>query len=183
MRRQLIISLVLILLLGAWIPAPAAAQIGAVGADAFEAAYLFVVQEHLRPVAPRDLLQGAIAGLNEYLRGRGLPPQSVTLTGPDARDLEAVREAVAAVGRRLGTAAAARDAGYAAITGMLRVVGDSFTRLVLPGTGRRDTRPAGYSGVGIVLDLEVHPPIVVEGIEGGPAQRARPPRGDILLGC
>jgi len=181
MRRQLVPSLVLILLLGAWAPAPAAAQIGAVGADAFEAVYLFVVQEYLRPVAPRDLLQGAVAGLNEYLRSRGLPPQSVTLTGQDARDLEAVREAVAAAGRRLGTAAAARDAGYAAITGMLRVVGDPFTRLVLPGTGRRDTRPAGYSGVGIVLDLEVHPPIVVEVIDGGPAQRAGLQRGDILM--
>ncbi len=181
MRRQLVPSLVLILLLGAWAPAPAAAQTGAVGADAFEAAYLFVVQEYLRPVAPHDLLQGAVAGLNEYLRGRGLPSQSVTLTGQDARDLEAVREAVAAVGRRLGTAAAARDAGYAAITGMLRVVGDPFTRLVLPATGRRDTRPAGYSGVGVVLDLEVHPPIVVEVIDGGPAQRAGLQRGDILM--
>src|SRR3970040_1488216 len=114
MRRQLVPSLVLVLLLGAWAPAPAAAQICAVGADAFEAAYLFVVQEYLRPVAPRDLLQGAIAGLNEYLRSRGLPPQSVTLTGQDARDLEAVREAVAAAGGALGataTAACARRVG------------------------------------------------------------------------
>ncbi len=181
MRRHLIASLLLVLAAGATAVAPAVAQSGHVGADAFEAAYLFITREYLRPVVPRDLLQGAVAGLAAYLRDRGLPPQPVMLSGQDGRDLEAVRVAVLAVGRRLGSAAAERDAGYAAIDGMLRVLGDPFTRLLLPGSGRGEVRPGGYSGVGVVLDLEVRPPMVVEVMEGGPAQRAGLRRGDLIM--
>ncbi|MDQ7849677.1 MAG: S41 family peptidase [Armatimonadota bacterium] len=181
MRSCLIVSLLLVGALGAVAVAPAVAQSGHVGADAFEVAYLFVTREYLRPVPSRDLLQGAVAGLAAYLRNRGLPPQPITLSGQDGRDLEAVRAAVIAVGRRLGSAAAEREAGYAAIDGMLRVLGDPFTRLLLPGSGRGEVRPGGYSGVGVVLDLEVRPPVVVEVVEGSPAQRAGLRRGDLIL--
>ncbi len=160
---------------------PAAAQTQDIGADSFEAAYLFVVREYLRPVTSRDLLQGALAGLAEHLRARGLPVPRVTLTGQEARDVEAVREAIAGVGRRLGTASGSRDAAFAAIRGMLQPLGDPFTRLVLPTAGPRDSRPSGYSGVGVTLDLEVHPPVVVEVLEGSPAQRAGVRIGDIVM--
>jgi carboxyl-terminal processing protease len=181
MRRYLIVFLLPVLALGAAAVAPAVAQSGHVGADAFEAAYLLITREHLSPAAPRDLLGGAAAGLEAYLRGRGLPPQPLVLSGHEGRDLEAVRAAVIAVGRRLGSAAAERDAGYAAIEGMLRVLGDPFTRLLLPGSGRGEARPGGYSGVGVVLDLEVRPPMVVEVIDGSPAQRAGLRRGDLIM--
>ncbi len=181
MRRYLVVSLLLAGVAGATAAAPAVAQSGHVGADAFEAAYLFITREYLRPVAPRDLLQGAVAGLAAYLRNRGLPPQPVTVTGQEARDLEAVRAAIIAVGQRLGSAAAERDAGYAAIDGMLRVLGDSFTRLLLPGRGREEARPGGYGGVGVVLDLELRPPMIVDVVEGSPAQRAGLRRGDLIL--
>ncbi len=160
---------------------PAAAQTQDIGADSFEAAYLFVVREYLRPVASRDLLQGALVGLAEHLRARGLPVPRVTLAGQEARDVEAVREAIAGVGRRLGTASGSRDAAFAAIRGMLQPLGDPFTRLVLPTAGPRDSRPSGYSGVGVTLDLEVHPPVVVEVLEGSPAQRAGVRIGDIVM--
>lgn len=180
MTRALVLALLLILSPG-FIVRPAAAQSIEVGADAFEAAYLFVTKDHLRAVPSRDLLAGALTGLVEHQRSRGLTQRPVTLTGVEARDLAAVREAITAVGRRAGTTAGSRDAGYAAIEGMLRAVGDPFTRLLVPTTGRRETRPAGYSGVGIVLDLEVHPPVVVEVIDETPAQRAGLRRGDILM--
>ncbi len=160
---------------------PAAAQTQDIGPDSFEAAYLFVVREYLRPVASRDLLQGALVGLAEHLRARGLPVPRVTLAGQEARDVEAVREAIAGVGRRLGTASGSRDAAFAAIRGMLQPLGDPFTRLVLPTAGPRDSRPSGYSGVGVTLDLEVHPPVVVEVLEGSPAQRAGVRIGDIVM--
>jgi carboxyl-terminal processing protease len=164
--------------------APASAQSIEVGADAFEAAFLFVQKEALRAVPSRDLLAGGTAGLADYLRTRGFPTIPVVLTGTDPHDLAALRDAIITAGRRGGSAAAARDAGYAAIDGMLKVVGDPFTRLLVPvgsSGARRESRPAGYSGVGIVLDLEVHPPVVVEIIDDTPAQRAGLRRGDILM--
>ncbi len=162
---------------------PASAQTIDVGADAFEAAYLFVQKDHLRAVPSRDLLAGGVAGLSEYLRVRGLPAVPVAITGSETRDLSVLRDAITAAGRRVGTIAAGRDAGYAAIDGMLKAVGDPFTRLLVPTSSgaRRESKPAGYSGVGIVLDLEVHPPVVVEVIDDTPAQRAGLRRGDILM--
>jgi carboxyl-terminal processing protease len=166
------------------LPRPASAQSIDVGADAFEAAFLFVQKEHLRAVPSRELLAAGAAGLADYLRTRGFPPVSIALTGSEPRDLTAIREAIITAGRRGGSVAAARDVGYAAIDGMLKAVGDPFTRLLVPtpssGT-RRESRPAGYSGVGIVLDLEVHPPVVVEIIDDTPAHRAGLRRGDILM--
>jgi len=175
-------ALAVVLAIGT-LAAPASSQSLDVGADAFEAAYLFVQKDHLRAVPARELLAGGVAGLRDYLRTRGLAAVPVALTGSEPRDLAAVRDAITAAGRRVGTGAAARDAGYAAIEGMLKAVGDPFTRLLVPspGTTRRESRPAGYSGVGIILDLEVHPPVVVEVIDETPAQRAGLRRGDILM--
>lgn len=180
MTRRLIPALALAVMCAVLVP-PVAAQSADVGADAFEAAYLFVTREFLRPVSSRDLLQGALAGLAEFLRARGLPVPSVVLNGQESHDLQVVRDAVAGVGRRLGTATGARDAGYAAVDGMLRELGDPFTRLVVPTSGRREVRPSGYSGIGVVLNLEVHPPVVTEVIDGTPAQRAGLRPGDILM--
>ncbi len=185
MRRRSLPAVILTLLLTfGLVTPPAAAQSFEVGADAFESAFLFTQKEALRAVPARDLLAGGAAGLADYLRTHGYSPVPVVLTGTESHDLAAVREAIITAGRRGGSAAAARDVGYAAIDGMLKVVGDPFTRLLVPtaSTGaRRETRPAGYSGVGIVLDLEVHPPVVVEIIDESPAQRAGVRRGDILM--
>lgn len=179
-RMPLAVALVLALLLGV-MPQLGVAQTLSTGAEAFEAAYLFIIQEHLRPAPSRELLQGAVAGLAAYLRGRGLLPQTIVLKGPETQDLVTVRDAIAGAGRRLGTAASARDAGYAAIDGMVQVLGDPHTRLVLPTQGRSAPPPAGYSGVGVVLDLTVHPPVVTQVLDGSPAHRAGLRTGDIVM--
>lgn len=162
-------------------PAPPAwAQTLDLGAQAFEAAYLILSRQHLRALPPRDLLQAAVNGLNLFLRDRGMAYIAVPLSGVESRDLPAVREAVARVGMRLGTPALALDAGHAAIEGMIRALEDPFTRLLHPTAGRQ-VQPAGYGGVGVVLDLTVHPPVVTQVTEGGPAQRAGVRRGDIVM--
>jgi carboxyl-terminal processing protease len=76
-----------------------------------------------------------------------------------------------------------RDMTYGAIRGMLASLGDPHTVLVEPPQHRleTDTFEGGFGGIGVVVAIEDHQPIIVEVHPGSPAEKAGLQGEDALL--
>lgn len=176
-------AILLPLLMIAVLPPPALAQIPepVLAADAFESAFLTLSRQHLKAPPSQDLLQAAVGGLSQFLRDRGFVPPAVTLSGLETRDVTSIRDAILRIAARMPSLSP-YELAYASIDGMVRSIGDPFTRLVHPTLGPPIRRsPPGYSGIGIILQTDAHPPVVAEVFDGGPAGRAGVRPGDVIV--
>jgi carboxyl-terminal processing protease len=75
------------------------------------------------------------------------------------------------------------DMTYGAIRGMLAALGDPHTVFVEPSQHRleTDTFEGGFGGIGVVVAIEDHQPVIVEVHPGSPAEKAGLQGGDVLL--
>jgi carboxyl-terminal processing protease len=173
----------LVLLVGALAPA-AAAQSSDVGALVFVEAYRVLRDEALARPPVETLLQGADAGLRQFLREEGGVPASLgalVLTGDERADVDQVLqriEHVRALSRRPAQAA------HAAIAGMVAALRDPNSAFYSPEAFAQFNRRIGreeFVGIGIVIEDRAGQPVIAEVLENSPAGEAGVRSGDVIL--
>ncbi|MDR7421375.1 MAG: S41 family peptidase, partial [Armatimonadota bacterium] len=184
MRTRLTHLLVtLVLIVGLLAPA-AAAQSTDVGALVFVEAYRVLRDEALARPPVETLLQGADAGLRQFLREEGQAPASLgalTLTGDERTDVDQVLhriEATRALSRRPAQAA------HAAIAGMVAALRDPNSAFYTPEAFAQFNRRIGreeFVGIGIVIEDRAGQPVITDVLENSPAGEAGVRGGDVIL--
>jgi carboxyl-terminal processing protease len=136
----------------------------------------------------QTLLDGAVAGLRSYVKSRGghvdrIP--SMRSTGNDQSDLNALNHELALADEKFGSSMGERNLVYAAISGMMDSLHDRWTVFMSPKDFRslnEGLDGGNFAGVGIVLDVDPASKslLVVQTIDGGPADKAGVQAGDVI---
>lgn len=145
--------------------------------------------EFYRSVDDQTLLDGAVSGIRDAVRSKGGDPAKVpTLRGLGSRsaDISLLNQELATVDRDYGKIVGERILAYGAIAGMLKSLNDRWTVFMTPDEYKalnQDLDGGGFPGIGVVMDTDTatKSPIIVQVVEGGPAQRAGLEVGDIIL--
>ena len=145
--------------------------------------------EFYKKVADQVLLDGAVSGLRAVITKHGGDPSKV----PQLHDAGNANADVTELNQELDVASKAtagtiadRELAYGAISGMLKSLNDRWTAFLSPREFRslnEGLQGGNFSGIGIVIDVDqtTKSLLVVQTIEGGPAQRAGIMPGDIIL--
>jgi carboxyl-terminal processing protease len=139
-------------------------------------------------VDDQTLLDGAVAGLRAAaaaarLDARSLP--TLHATNNPASDSSRLDDELALASHDYGKKIPERLLSYAAIKGMMESMHDRWTVFMDPAEyrGLNEGLDGGnFPGVGILIELDqtTQSPIVVQTIDGGPAQQAGMQAGDIV---
>ena len=145
--------------------------------------------EFYRAVDDQVLLDGAVSGMRDVVRSKGGDPSKIpSLHGAGSRsaDISLLNQELATVERDYAKSVGERVIAYAAISGMLKSLNDRWTVFMTPEEYKalnQDLDGGGFPGIGVVMDTDTatKSPIIVQVVEGGPAQRAGLQVGDIIL--
>jgi len=145
--------------------------------------------EFYHAVDDQVLLDGAVSGMKDAVRSKGGDPSKIpTLHGSTSRsaNISMLNAELAAVDRDYGKLAGERTIAYGAISGILKSLNDRWTVFMTPEEYKalnQDLDGGGFPGIGVVMDTDAatKSPVIVQVVEGGPAQRAGLQVGDIIL--
>ncbi len=183
-RRFGPLLLAFVLTIGLLAP-PVTAQQPDPGAALFREAYQILRDDALAQPTLDTLLQGADAGLRQFLRERGQNPTllgTLSLTGDERVDLSAVLS-------RIDQAHAATDATriqavYAAIAGMVAALRDPNSAFFQPDAFAqfvRRTRGDDFVGIGIVIEDRGGQTVITDVLDNSPASESGLRDGDVIL--
>jgi carboxyl-terminal processing protease len=135
------------------------------------------------------LLDGAVSGMRQAVKGHGGDPgklASIHATSSDASNIAALNHELLTADRDFGTAVGDRNIAYAAIDGMMQSLHDRWTVFMTPKEYRSLSEGldgGNFAGVGIVIDVDATSKslLVVQTIDGGPAEKAGLQAGDVIL--
>jgi carboxyl-terminal processing protease len=135
------------------------------------------------------LLDGAVLGMRQAVKAHGgdagkLP--SIHATSSDASNIAALNHELLTADKDFGTAVGDRNLAYAAIDGMMDSLHDRWTVFMTPKEYRSLSEGldgGNFAGVGIVIDVDAATKslLVVQTIDGGPAEKAGLQAGDVIL--
>lgn len=168
---------------------PSRASSDEVGRSMLDYSFEQAISEFYKSTTDQTLLTGAITGLREYVKSHGGDPNKIrTLrgSGSDESDIAALNSTLALADQKFGSTLGNRNLAYAAIAGMMDSLHDRWTVFMSPKDFRslnEGLDGGNFAGVGIVLDVD---PIsksllVVQTIDGGPADKAGLQAGDVIL--
>lgn len=168
---------------------PSRASSDEVGRSMLDYSFEQAITEFYKQTDDQTLLSGAVTGLREYVKSHGGDPNKIpTLrgSGSDDSDITALNGSLALADQKFGATLGDRNLAYAAIAGMMDSLHDRWTVFMSPKDFRslnEGLDGGNFAGVGIVLDVD---PIsksllVVQTIDGGPADKAGLQAGDVIL--
>lgn len=139
-------------------------------------------------VGDQVLLDGAVNGMQQVIKGRGGNPSvvhTVRQTGSESGDVAELNHLLV-VATRAAKVVGERDIAYGAIAGMMQSLRDKWTTFLTPKQFRalnEGLDGGNFPGVGIVIDVDpVSKSLLVQQVlEGGPAQKAGLQPGDVVL--
>ena len=145
--------------------------------------------EFFKAVDDQVLLDGAVDGMRNAVKSKGGDPAKVPSLhggGSKSADLSLLNQELLTVDRNYGKSVGEKEIAYGAIAGMLKSLGDRWTVFMTPDEYRslnQNLDGGGFPGVGVVIDTDpaTKSLLVVQVIEGGPAQKAGIEPGDIIL--
>lgn len=196
--RAFIILLIIILLLGGiggpTIPRAVADEKG-IGLNEINAAIELLREEYIGEVDSVKLLNGAMEGIDKFLKLKKLDRKGVTAEINSDRSLEAnMRSFGAAYGKILmynGDKIKENDLAYAALKGIMEALqkgyDDPYSTAMDPkefGLLQEQLNSKGFTGIGILIEVDKKNNdmlMVVEPIEGSPADKAGIKAGDYVL--
>ncbi|HXW75848.1 MAG TPA: PDZ domain-containing protein, partial [Candidatus Eremiobacteraceae bacterium] len=141
-----------------------------------------------QPVTDQSLLNGAVTGMRTavvHVHGDPNRLPSLHASNDAATDSGLLDHELALASKDFGKQITERDLSYAAISGMMDALHDRWTVFMDPTEfrGLNEGLDGGnFPGVGILIDLDkdTQSPLVIQTIDGGPAQRAGIQAGDIV---
>ncbi|MDQ2816583.1 MAG: S41 family peptidase [Candidatus Eremiobacteraeota bacterium] len=145
--------------------------------------------EFYKQTGDQVLLDGAVAGLRAAVKEHGGDPNKL----PDLHqarsadlDVSALNRELALASREFGSSVGERQLAYAAIKGVMDSLHDRWTVFLDPKDYKslnEGLDGGNFPGVGVVIDIDAATKslLVVQTIEGGPAQKAGVQAGDIVL--
>lgn len=168
---------------------PARAATDEVGRSMLDYSFERAASEFYKSTNDQTLLTGAVSGLRDYIKSHGGDPNKIPAlrsSGSDGSDVTALNHDLEIADQKYGTTLGDRNLVYAAITGMMDSLHDRWTVFMSPKDFRslnEGLDGGNFAGVGIVLDVD---PIsksllVVQTIDGGPADKAGVQPGDVIL--
>jgi carboxyl-terminal processing protease len=142
-----------------------------------------------KPVSDQTLLDGAVAGMRLAAAAAHQDPRKLpTLHAKNnaAADTVQLDAELTTAEHDFGHVVGEREFSYAAIKGMMEALQDRWTVFMDPNEyrGLNEGLDGGnFPGVGILIDLDkdTQSPLVVQTIDGGPAQKAGVLAGDIVI--
>ncbi len=145
--------------------------------------------EFYKKTNDQALLDGAVSGMRAIVKTHGGDPNKLPLlhdTGNDSADVAALNHELLVADRDFGQAVGERNMAYAAIDGMMQSLHDRWTVFMTPKEYRslnEGLDGGNFAGVGIVIDVDATTKslLVVQTIDGGPAEKAGLQAGDIIL--
>ncbi len=135
------------------------------------------------------LLDGAVSGLRDAVKSHGGNPSKVPTvhgSGSSSGDLSQLNHELTVVDHEFGQSVGDRNLAYAAIDGMMQSLHDRWTVFMDPKEYRslnEGLDGGNFAGVGIVIDVDPNTKslLVVQTIDGGPADKAGLQAGDVIL--
>jgi carboxyl-terminal processing protease len=151
-------------------------------------AFARATSQFYKPTDDQALLNGAVAGMRlAVAAGHGDPTKLPDLHagGSTSADSAALDSELALATKKFGQSVGERELSYAAIKGMMDSLHDRWTVFMDPKEYRslnEGLDGGNFPGVGILIDLDQasQSPLVVQTIDGGPAQKAGVQAGDIV---
>jgi carboxyl-terminal processing protease len=167
---------------------PSRAASDEVGRSMLDYSFEQALSQFYKETRDQTLLDGAVTGLRIYIKSHGLDPNKIPSlhgSGSDQTDVTALNHVLALADVKYGTKLGDRNLAYAAIAGMMDSLHDRWTVFMSPKDFRslnEGLDGGNFAGVGIVLDVD---PIsksllVVQTIDGGPADKAGVQAGDVI---
>jgi len=188
--RSLILAAVLCLGAGAGNTALAAAS-GAddVGRSMVDYSFERASVEFYKNTQPQALLDGAVDGMRAAVKGHGGDPKKLPALhdgGSNSADIAALNHELLLADHEFGATIGDRNLAYAAIDGMMQSLNDRWTVFMTPKEYRslnEGLDGGNFAGVGIVIDVDptTKSLLVVQTIDGGPAEKAGLQAGDVIL--
>jgi carboxyl-terminal processing protease len=168
---------------------PALAASDDLGRSMVDYSFQQALTQFYLPTNDQELLSGAVSGLRDAVTGHGGKADAVPAlraTGNSSSDLAQLNRELDIVDRKFGASVGDRNLAYAAIAGMLGALHDRWTVFLSPKDFRslnEGLDGGNFAGVGIVLDLDPQTKslLVVQTIDGGPADKAGMQAGDVIL--
>lgn len=168
---------------------PSRASSDEVGRSMLDYSFEQAISEFYKSTTDQTLLSGAITGLRDYIKSHGGDPNKIPTahgSGSDESDIAVLNNTLALADQKFGSTLGNRNLAYAAIAGMMDSLHDRWTVFMSPKDFRslnEGLDGGNFAGVGIVLDVD---PIsksllVVQTIDGGPADKAGLQAGDVIL--
>jgi carboxyl-terminal processing protease len=145
--------------------------------------------EFYKKTGDQVLLDGAVLGLRNIVKGHGLDSSKLPQlrqSSSDSADLAALNHELQLADQQFGQTVGERNLVYAAIGGMMQSLRDRWTVFMTPKEYRslnEGLDGGNFAGVGIVIDVDPVSKslLVVQTIEGGPADKAGVAAGDVIL--
>ncbi len=168
---------------------PSRASSDEVGRSMLDYSFEQAISEFYKSTTDQTLLSGAITGLRDYIKSHGGDPNKIPAvhgSGSDESDIAVLNNTLTLADQKFGSTLGDRNLAYAAIAGMMDSLHDRWTVFMSPKDFRslnEGLDGGNFAGVGIVLDVD---PIsksllVVQTIDGGPADKAGLQAGDVIL--
>lgn len=189
MTAALIAAALLLSLTVGVFPNPARAASDDVGRSMLDYSFERAISEFYKQTTDQTLLSGAISGMRDYVKGHGGNPDKIPSlrgSGSDSADVSALNHALQLADSSYGPSMGDRNIAYAAIAGMMQSLHDRWTVFMSPKDFRslnEGLDGGNFAGVGIVLDVDPLSKalLVVQTIDGGPADKAGIQPGDVIL--
>ncbi|MBV8203674.1 MAG: S41 family peptidase [Candidatus Eremiobacteraeota bacterium] len=160
-----------------------------VGRSMVDYSYERAASEFYKRTDAQAILDGAVSGMRAAIKGHGGDPDKLPLvhaTNSDASNLASLNHELLTADHDFGTMVGDRNMAYAAIDGMMQSLHDRWTVFMTPKEYRSLSEGldgGNFAGVGIVIDVDpgTKSLLVVQTIDGGPAEKAGLQAGDVIL--
>jgi len=145
--------------------------------------------EFYKKTTTQALLDGAVAGMRAIVKSHGGDSNKLPAlrdAGNDNADITALNHELLQADHEFGQMVGDRNIAYAAIDGMMQSLHDRWTVFMTPKEYRslnEGLDGGNFAGVGIVIDVDANTKslLVVQTIDGGPAEKAGIQAGDLIL--
>ena len=142
-----------------------------------------------KPTSDQVLLDGAVSGLRNEIKQHGGDANKIPALHQGSSlnaDIDALDAELRLADRQFGAQIGDRQLAYAAIKGLLASVHDRWTAFLDPKEYKslnEGLDGGNFPGIGVVIDIDAVSKalLVVQTLEGGPAQKAGLQPGDIVL--
>lgn len=159
-----------------------------VGRSMLDYSFERAASEFYKKTGNQTLLDGAVVGLRATVKRHGGDPNKIPAlrdAGSDSADIQALNRELQSADQMFGSSIGDRNLAYSAIDGIMQSMHDRWTVFMTPREYRslnEGLDGGNFAGVGIVIDIDpmTKSLLVVQTIDGGPAQKAGVQAGDIV---